>query len=40
MTGGQTEEEAVPISEEQALEIIEGYDTVDVRFTPFMNDTE
>lgn len=40
MTGGQTEEEAVPISEEQALEIIEGYDTVDVRFTPFMNYTE
>lgn len=40
MTGGQTEEEAVPISEEQMLEIIEGYDTVDVRFTPFMNDTE
>ncbi len=36
MTGGQTEEEAVPISEEQALEIIEGYDTVDVEFTPFI----
>ena len=36
MTGGQTEEEAVPISEEQMMEIIEGYDTVDVRFTPFI----
>ena len=40
MTAGQTEEEAVPISEEQMLEIIEGYDTVDVEFTPFINDTE
>lgn len=36
MTGGQTEEEAVPISEKQALEIIEGYDTVDIEFTPFI----
>ena len=40
MTAGQTEEEAVPISEEKALEIIESYNTVDVRFTPFINDTE
>ncbi|MBQ3161369.1 MAG: hypothetical protein IJC04_04505 [Oscillospiraceae bacterium] len=40
MTAGQTEEEAVPISEEKALEIIEKYNTIDVEFTPFINDIE
>ncbi len=40
MTAGQTEEEAVPISEEKALEIIESYDTVDVKFTTFVEAEE